>query len=173
MCRAGFLGVCNGKACAFQWYFTSFFFFFLSAVPLCKCSDSSFVCKSSAVEIQLVNQCRAVRSGQFWKAVIYDIKAGNRKSAYGRSCCRRSSLWLGELEHGLLNLHLWESQEAAMACHKKLSEAEKNGKNPERLIIILKLKCSCLSQRGGLDAVRGHWLTLILFFQSTQPPVHS
>lgn len=40
----------------------------------------------------------------------------------------------------------------------KLFEAEKNGKNPRLLIIIFKLKCSCLSQRKELDAGCGHGL---------------
>lgn len=125
--------------------------FFLAAVPLCKCSDSSFVCKSSAVEIQLVNLCWAVWSEQFLKPVTYEIQAGNRKWTYGRSCCHRSSLWLGELEHGLLDFHLWGRQDG---LSQKLFKAEKNGKkNPGLLIIILKLKCSCLRGKSWIRYV--------------------
>lgn len=100
--------------CFLQWYFISV----ISWHPFLWMLWLELWCKSSAVEIKLINGCWAARTRQFWKPVIYEIKVENRKWAYGRSCCHRSSPRLRELEHGLLNFHLWGRQDAAIACQK-------------------------------------------------------
>jgi len=107
---------CDFPVVFYFYYLLMLFFFFFSEysdqfdmqIPCCRNKTNKWV----------------LGSMQFWNPVIDGIIVENRKRAYGRSC-HGSSLWLGELEHGLLNFHLWGRQDAAIACHKNYSRLRK------------------------------------------------
>lgn len=58
--------------------------------------------------------------------------------------------WLGELEHGLLNFHLWRKTGCCHSLSQKLFKAEEKGKNPRPLRIIPKLKSNCLRGKSWM-----------------------